>query len=143
MWVGVSLFLGVCERMRRNLSSQKRESLDVLGKRKRYVANLWNHVVSIVKEFCFAYLKPSMILSGLGSSVSSVAGSATTVTVPNCSSSAHLITYTATALVSSSCLSYSSSGYTYSNCCSSNYTRCDCTWILFMCLSYSSSGYTY
>ena len=34
-----------------------------------------------------------------------MAGSATTVTVPNCSSSAHLITNTATPLVSSSCVS--------------------------------------
>ena len=44
----------------------------------------------------YAYLKPSVILSGLGSFISSaplVAGSATTVTVPNCISSTHSITH--------------------------------------------------
>ena len=71
-----------------------------------------------------------------------MAGSGKTVTVPNCSSSAHFITYTETALVSSSCVS-ATSGYTYCNCCSSSYTCCDCTWILFTCISYSFSGYTY
>ena len=133
----------VLGRVRKNAEKlkQSKERKPGRPRKNKKVCTLWNHVVSIVKEFFFAYLKPSVILSGLGSSVSSVADSATTVTVPNCSSSAHLITYTATALVTSSCLSYSSNGYTYCNCCSSSYTCC--TWILFMCLNYSSSGYTY